>query len=92
MIDQEGGRINRLNNLIEASIFTAEYFGNLYKKNKYKFYNYYKVYIDQISYLLNELGINVNTVPILDVRKLNSSNIIGDRSYSSVAKKCIKNW
>jgi len=41
LTDQEGGRVNRLNNLIEASVFTAEYFGNLYKKNKYKFYNYY---------------------------------------------------
>ena len=37
LTDQEGGRVNRLNNLIEASVFTAEYFGNLYKRNKYKF-------------------------------------------------------
>ena len=90
LIDQEGGRVNRLNNLIEASVFTAEYFGNLYKKNKYKFNNYYKVYIDQISYLLNELGININTVPVLDVRKLKSSNIIGDRSYSTIAENVSK--
>jgi len=86
LIDQEGGRINRLNNLIESSIFTAEFFGNLYKKNKYKFSNYYKVYIKQISYLLNVLGININTVPVLDVRKSKSNSIIGDRSYSSIPK------
>ena len=86
LIDQEGGRVNRLNNLIEASIFTAEYFGNLYKKNRNNFFNYYKVYISQISYLLNELGININTVPVLDVRKSRSTNIIGDRSYSSIPK------
>ena len=90
LTDQEGGRVNRLNNLIEASVFTGEYFGNLYKKNKYNFYNYYKIYIDQISYLLNELGININTVPVLDVRRLKSSNIIGDRSYSSIAKNVSK--
>ena len=41
LIDQEGGRVNRLNNLIEASVFTAEYFGNLYKKNRNIFYQYY---------------------------------------------------
>ena len=90
LTDQEGGRVNRLNSLIEASVFTGEYFGNLYKKNKYNFYNYYKIYIDQISYLLNELGININTVPVLDVRRLKSSNIIGDRSYSSIAKNVSK--
>ena len=90
LIDQEGGRVNRLNGLIEASIFTAEYFGNLYKKNKYKFFNYYKVYIKQISYLLNVLGININTVPVLDVRKSKSTNIIGDRSYSSIPKNVSK--
>ena len=90
LIDQEGGRVNRLNKLIESSIFTAEYFGNLYKKNKYKFYNYYKIYINQISYLLKELGININTVPVLDVRSSKSSNIIGDRSYSSIPKNVSK--
>ena len=82
LIDQEGGRINRLKNLIETSSFTAEFFGNLYRSNKFKFYNYSSVYISQTSYLLNELGINVNTVPVLDVRKVGSTNIIGDRSYS----------
>ena len=86
LIDQEGGRVNRLHNLIEASPFTAEYFGNLYKTNKYKFINYYKIYIDQISYLLNELGININTIPVLDVRKSKFNNIIGDRSYSYIPK------
>ena len=86
LVDQEGGRVNRLNSLIEASVFTAGYFGNLYKRNKQKFSNYFKVYIKQISYLLNVLGININTVPVLDVRKSNSTNIIGDRSYSSMPK------
>ena len=90
LIDQEGGRVNRLNKLIETSILTAEFFGNLYKKNKKKFFNYYKIYINQISYLLNEIGVNINTVPVLDVRRTKSSNIIGDRSYSSLPKNVSK--
>ena len=53
LIDQEGGRVNRLSKLIETSILSAQFFGNLYKNNKKKFFNYYKVYINQISYLLN---------------------------------------
>ena len=90
LIDQEGGRVNRLNKLIETSILTAEFFGNLYKKNKKKFFNYYKIYINQISYLLNEIGANINTVPVLDVRRRKSSNVIGDRSYSSLPKNISK--
>ncbi len=90
LIDQEGGRVNRLNKLIETSILTAEFFGNLYKKNKKKFFNYYKIYINQISYLLNEIGVNINTVPVLDVRREKSSNVIGDRSYSTLPKNVSK--
>ena len=37
-----------------------------YKKNKKKFNLYYKVYVDQISYVLNLIGVNINTVPVLD--------------------------
>ena len=36
LIDQEGGRVNRLFNLIESSLFTSKYFGDLYKNNKFK--------------------------------------------------------
>ena len=90
LIDQEGGRVNRLNKLIDTSILTAKYFGNLYKLNKKKFFSYYKVYIAQTSYLLNELGININTVPVLDVGRFTNNSIIGDRSYSSIPKNVSK--
>ena len=84
LIDQEGGRINRLKKFIETSTLTAEYFGNLYKKNKKNFFDYYKIYISQTSYLLNEMGININTVPVLDLRRAKENYIIGNRSYSSI--------
>ncbi len=83
LIDEEGGRVSRLKNFIDNSIFTAKYFGDLYKTNNKKFDLYYSVYIKQISYLLRTLGININSVPVLDVRRFKSHNIIGDRSYSS---------
>ena len=83
LIDQEGGSVNRLNNLIEASTFSAEYFGKIYKKNKKKFTIYYEMYINQLTYLLNELGININTVPVLDIKRTKSNKIIGNRSFSS---------
>ena len=86
LIDQEGGRINRLTNFINTSKFTGEFFGNLYKNNFKKFLIYYKIYIFQTSYLMHILGININTVPILDVRRKKSHNIIGDRSFSTNPK------
>ena len=86
LIDQEGGRINRLSKFINTSKFTGEYFGNLYKNNFKKFVTYYKIYIIQTCYLMHMLGANINTVPILDVRHKKSHNIIGDRSFSSNPK------
>ncbi len=69
LIDEEGGQVSRLSKFIDNSIFSAEFFGNLYIKDKKKFYIYYNIYVKQISYLLNLLGININTVPVLDVRR-----------------------
>ena len=81
-IDEEGGRVSRLKNIVDNSIFSGKFFGDLFKKNKKKFNLYYKVYIDQISYVLNLIGVNINTVPVLDIRRNFSHKIIGDRSYS----------
>ena len=83
LIDQEGGRVNRLSNLLDASTFTAEFFGKLFKNDKKKFFIYSKIFIKQTCYLLEKIGININTAPVLDIRRKNSNNIIGDRSFSS---------
>ena len=47
LIDQEGGRVNRLKNLISFDTLTSEYFGKLFLSDKRKFYITYKLYIDQ---------------------------------------------
>ena len=86
LIDQEGGRINRLSKFIDTSKFTGEFFGNLYKNNFKKFITYYQIYILQTCYLMHKIGVNINTVPILDVRRKKSHNIIGDRSFSANPK------
>ncbi len=90
MIDQEGGKINRLKNLISFDNLTSEYFGNLYIKNKKEFNILYKLYIDKTSFILERLGININTVPVLDLRYKGSSNVIGDRSFSKDPKTVSK--
>ncbi len=99
MIDQEGGRVNRLNKFISLDHLTSDYFGKLYMKNKKEFNVVYKLFIDNISYLLSILGININTVPVLDLKYKGCSNIIGNRSFSNnpnIASKigdiCIKHF
>jgi len=47
---------------------------------------FYKLFIDKTSYLLNLIGVNINTTPVLDLRVKGSSNIIGDRSFSKDPK------
>ena len=45
LIDQEGGRVNRLKKFFKADKFTGEFFGNLYLKDKKKIlYRIQKVY------------------------------------------------
>ena len=86
IIDEEGGTVTRLKKIIDTSIFSQKYFGNLYRKDKKKFGIYFSVYINQISYILKLLGININTVPVLDVLRSFSSNVLKDRCYSSNPK------
>ena len=99
LLDQEGGRVNRLRKFFNADTLTAEYFGNLYIKDKKKFNNYFKIFINETSYMLKSIGVNVNTVPVLDLRVKGSSNVIGDRSFSDkpqiiskIGDICINNF
>ena len=99
LIDQEGGRVNRLKNFFNADPFTGEFFGKLYLKDKKKFYDYYKIFINQTSFLLKSIGANINTLPVLDLRSKGSSSIIADRSFSkdpkivsTIGDICINNF
>ena len=86
LIDQEGGRVNRLKNIALFQNLTSEFFGKKYIHNFKEFLILYKLFIDKTSYLLNLLGVNINTMPVLDLRVKGSSNIIGDRSFSKNPK------
>ena len=83
LIDQEGGRVSRLNKIIDLSFFSQGYFGNLYEQDKNNFTSCYKIYINKVCDILNKVGININTVPVLDVRSKNSHKVIGNRSFSA---------
>jgi|TARA_Y100000389_G_scaffold144382_1_gene142740 beta-N-acetylhexosaminidase len=99
LVDQEGGSVNRLSKMICFDSFTSEFFGNLFIKDKKQFNIIYKLFIDQTSNILSEIGININTVPVLDLFYKGSSKVIGNRSFSKnpkivseIGDICIKNF
>ena len=50
----------------------------------------YKLFVDKTSYLLKKIGVNINTVPVLDLKVNGASNIIGNRSFSENKKTVSK--
>jgi len=82
LIDQEGGAVSRLNNIIDLTLFSQGFFGKLYNNDKKLFIEYYKIYISKVCDILKDAGININTVPVLDVRRKKTHKIIGNRSFS----------
>ena len=86
LIDEEGGKVCRLSNFLDNSPYSQKFFGDLYLKNK-KFGEFmYKNYIFSICSVFKKLGININTVPVLDVLSKKTHKIIGNRSYSNQSK------
>ena len=82
LIDQEGGKVSRLNKIIDLSFFSQNFFGQLFVKDKKLFSIHYKIYINKVCDILKNIGVNINTVPVLDVRSIRTHNIIASRSFS----------
>ena len=59
------------------------------KKIKIFVLKIYQNYIFSLSKILKNLGININTIPVLDVLRKNTNKIIGNRSFSK-DKKIVK--
>ena len=86
LIDQEGGRVSRLNKIVDLNFFSQDFFAKLYSRDRKLFYRIFKVYIDKVCEIFNKVGININTSPVLDVRRKKANNIIGNRSFSKNPK------
>ena len=86
LIDQEGGKINRLKNIISFENLTSEFFARKYLNNQKEFKFFYKLFVDKTSYLLKSIGVNINITPVLDLRYKGASTVIGDRSFSKDPK------
>ena len=82
LIDEEGSTVSRLSNLINHNI-SVNYFGNLYLINKKLCIHLYKKYLDTLCKCLKKIGLNINTIPVLDVLRKKTSSVIGTRSFSN---------
>ena len=89
LIDQEGGMVNRFKNIINLENFNAKYFGDIYN-NDPKFYSKFDKFLKINISILKYCGININTVPVLDLFNADKKNVIGNRSFSTNYKIVVK--
>ena len=88
IIDEEGKDVSRLRDVITHNI-TSNFFGDLLKVNEKFCLKLLQHYINSLSKTLKSLGINVNTIPVVDVLRENTNKVIGNRSFSN-DKKIVK--
>lgn len=78
-IDQEGGRVNRLPKEFENTVSLNKISKNINED--------IRLYANTTSKLLNDLGINMNFAPVLDLKKHNDNHAIGNRAISNDVNK-----
>jgi beta-N-acetylhexosaminidase len=84
LIDQEGGRVARLSPP-EWPEFPAPWrFAELYRKAPISAIEAARVNAQAIAVTLADVGINVDCLPLLDVRHERTNDVIGDRSLGDV--------
>lgn len=83
-IDQEGGRVERTENIFGGKKFLSAKFAA--EKGE----NFLIKQTEQISQLLKDLGFNLNYAPVLDVNTNPNNPIIGERAYSDKTEDVIK--
>ena len=88
LIDEEGATVSRLSKIIKNNI-DANFFGKIFKFDKNISISLYNHYLKSTCKILNNLGINTNSIPVLDVIRKSTNKIIGPRSFSK-DKKIVK--
>ena len=83
LIDQEGGRVSRLNYKEFPRTLSAKLFGDIFTKDKNLALRALTLNTNLIAASLKDMGININTVPVLDIPSQNESGVIGDRAFSN---------
>jgi beta-N-acetylhexosaminidase len=83
LIDQEGGRVARMKPPQWPAFPAAEKFARLYDAAPSSAIEAARSNARALALMLRSCGINVNCLPLLDVRQQGASDIIGDRALGS---------
>ena len=83
LIDQEGGRVARMRPPVWPAFPPAERFAQLYQAAPSSAIEAARANARAIALTLRACAVNVNALPLLDVRQEGASDIIGDRALGS---------
>src|SRR3954471_1114509 len=83
LIDQEGGRVARMKPPEWPEFPAAGRFAALYERAPMSAIEAARANAQAIALMLVEAGINVDCLPVLDVRQEGASEIVGDRSLGA---------
>ncbi len=83
LIDQEGGRVARMRDPHWKCYPAGEFFASLYQQDKQQAMQALHKNFAEIAADLQEVGINVDCAPVLDLSRPETHQVIGDRAYGS---------
>jgi len=83
LIDQEGGRVARMQPPVWPAFPPGERFAELYRVAPASAIAAMEANAQALAVMLHEVGINVDCLPLLDVRQPGAHDIIGDRALGS---------
>jgi beta-N-acetylhexosaminidase len=81
LIDQEGGRVQRMKPPHWPDYPPAKLFGDIYEHNQQRARDALALNVQMIAYDLRSVGVNVDCLPVLDIPVTGADPIIGDRAY-----------
>ena len=83
LIDQEGGRVARMQEPIWPKFPAGEIFDQMYDIAPATAIEAARLNAQAIAVCMREVGITVDCLPLLDVRQPDANNVIGDRALGS---------
>ncbi len=87
LVDQEGGRVARMKEPNWNKYPAGQYFADLYETNPEAAREALFKNFQEIGRDLNEVGINVDCAPVLDILTAKTHQVIGDRAYGKNAEQ-----
>jgi beta-N-acetylhexosaminidase len=87
LIDQEGGRVARMKPPEWPAFPSGEAFAALYEKAPISAIEAARVNAMALGLMLSEVGVNVDALPLLDVRQPGANDVIGDRALGDEPMK-----